>query len=189
MSKMKFAMAMLAVGGGVGAAVQVQAATVVTDTLDMPMYQTLTPITLVGSSPQFDFGKSDTISNVFETDNYANGTPVNSALGIKSSTPGLPNAGETFNQQSYVTGLFGTDEGPDGNVDTASYIHLIFTADGDLYAGDAYIDASGELETITYEQVPSNFVPEPEAWALLVAGAALTGGALRTARRRQAAIA
>jgi hypothetical protein len=27
-------------------------------------------------------------------------------------------------------------------------------------------------------------VPEPEAWALLIAGAAMTGGALRVSRRR-----
>ena len=179
MSKMKFAMAMLAAGGSVGAAMQAQAATV--DTLDIPMSQSLTEITVVGSTPQFDFGTVGD-STFFETA-FANGGAANSALGIKSSTPGLPAPGETYTKQSYLTGVGGTDLGASGD-NSASYIHLTFTSDSTTYIGTAFVDASGELETITYSAVP-----EPDAWALLIAGAALTGGVLRTARRRQAAMA
>lgn len=178
MSKMKFAMAMLAMGGGVGAAVQAQATTV---TLDIPMDQSLTQITVVGSTPQFDFGKTDG-ATFFETDAFANGGAANSALGIKTSTPGLPAPGEAYTNQSYLTGFLGTDFGASGD-NTASYIHLTFTSGATTYFGTAYIDSAGELETITYG------VPEPDVWALIIAGMALTGGALRTARRRQAAIA
>ena len=41
-----------------------------------------------------------------------------------------------------------------------------------------------ELVSITY-----NAVPEPESWALMLAGAGLVGGALRANRRRRAAVA
>jgi hypothetical protein len=170
MTKMKFAMAMLAMGGGVGAAVQAQATTV---KLDIPADQAVTPITLVGSTPQFDYGATpfkDSFITTFSTDS-------NSALGLKTSTPGWPAPGESYIHNSYTTDLKGEPSG-------ASYIHLTFTSGSTTYTGVAFVDAAAELETISYAAVP-----EPEAWALLIAGAALTGGALRTARRRQSAIA
>lgn len=177
MSKMKFAMAMLAMGGGVGAAAQAQATTV---KLDIPADQPVTQITLVGSTPQFDYGAApykDGWSSSFSTDAFVNGGTPNSALGLKTTTPGWPSPDESFAGDSYITDFKGTSYGP-------SYIHLTFTSDSTTYTGVAYIDAAAELETISYAAVP-----EPEAWALLIAGAALTGGALRAGRRRQAAIA
>jgi hypothetical protein len=185
MSKMKFAMAMLAVGGGVGAAQAQAATTIYTDTLDISADQPLTAITLVGSTPQFDYGATSFKSSNFETNSFVNGGMPNAFIGLKTSTPGLPAPGESYNpDQTYLTDFKGTVYGASGN-DTASYIHLMFDSGGTTYIGTAYIDASAELETITYEAV----VPEPDAWALLIAGAALTGGALRTRRRRQSAIA
>jgi hypothetical protein len=174
MSKMKFAMAMLAMGGGVGAAVQAQATTV---RLDIPADQPLTQITLVGSTPQFDYGANSPKSSVFSTDAFFHGGTPNSALGIETTNPGWPAPGETYSNSIDTTEFKGIPSGP-------TYIHLTFTSDSTTYTGVAYIDARAELETISYAAVP-----EPEAWALLIAGAALTGGALRTARRRQAAIA
>lgn len=171
MSKMKFAMAMLAVGGSVGAAVQAQATTV---KLDMPADQPLTQITLVGATPQFDFGATpfkDSFISSFSAD------APNSALGLKTATPGWPSPGESYTESSYITDFKGEPNGP-------SYIHLTFTSNSTTYTGVAYVDAAGELETISY-----GAVPEPDAWALLIAGAALTGGALRVARRRQSAMA
>lgn len=174
---MKFAMAMLAMGGGVGAAVQAQATTV---RLDIPADQAVTPITLVGSTPQFDYGATpfkDSFITTFSTDSSVHGGTPNSALGLKTSTPGWPAPGESYIHNSYTTDLKGEPSG-------ASYIHLTFTSGSTTYTGVAFVDAAAELETISYAAVP-----EPEAWALLIAGAALTGGALRTARRRQSAIA
>jgi hypothetical protein len=184
MKKMKFAMAMLAAGGGAGVAAQAVASTVYTDTLDIPMDQALTPITVVGSAPQFEFGEDSSSYTYFETYAYANGGPANSGVGLKTGTPGLPSAGETYTDGEHWTGKSGEDLGF-SSPDSDSYIHLTFTSGSTTYYGAAFVDAAGELETITY----AAGVPEPDAWALLIAGAAFTGGALRTGRRRSAALA
>jgi hypothetical protein len=55
------------------------------------------------------------------------------------------------------------------------YADAPFTLQPGVYQGDF-----GTTLTLTA-------VPEPEAWALLIAGAALVGGAARVARRRQSA--
>jgi hypothetical protein len=183
MNKMKLAMAMLAAGGSVGAAAQAAASTVFIDTLDIPIDQTLTAITVVGSAPQFEYGVDSSGETFFETYASVNGGPTNSGVGGKSSTPGLPSAGETFTNQTKLVGIDGEDAGPTGP-DTDSYIHLTFSNGPTTYVGTAFVDATGELETITYAAVP-----EPEAWALLIAGAALTGGAMRIGRRRSTAAA
>ena len=48
--------------------------------------------------------------------------------------------------------------------------------------GYAYVDAGGTLDYVTYEAVP-----EPAAWALLIAGVGLAGAAVRTRRRKELA--
>ena len=60
----------------------------------------------------------------------------------------------------------------------------------EIFAPPIYNDAPfvlhpGVYTTQTGGVVTLTAVPEPEAWALLIAGAALTGGALRGARRRR----
>jgi hypothetical protein len=64
----------------------------------------------------------------------------------------------------------------------------------DTFAPSPYDSATGMLVpgNYTVSQFGSTLtlsalagVPEPEAWALLIAGAAMTGGALRGARRRR----
>jgi hypothetical protein len=203
---------------------------------------TWTPITLAGSSaPQFYLvtetqadenessvggGSSDTIAEAaliqadFATAN--SGYPVYgepsapSAIGIKSSTPGLPAAGEPFFKSTNAPEPYaftydydvtaGADTLPSLEAQAAAveatgngtvkpnyvtgspsdvYLHTEFSANGANYQGTFFFDTAGELESVSYVAV----VPEPDAWALLIAGSALAGGALRAGRRRRTAIA
>ena len=55
-------------------------------------------------------------------------------------------------------------------------------APGVLQAGTYTGDFEGS--TLVLSATPLSAVPEPEAWALLIAGAAMVGGSLRGSRRR-----
>ena len=99
------------------------------------------------------------------------------ALGAFSSTPGF-GAGDLY--------AGGTQEIAKSDEDrlTPPYLHLAFTdAASHPELGYASFDNSGTLTAITY----TTSVPEPESWALLIAGAGLAGASLR--RRRKLAIA
>jgi hypothetical protein len=62
------------------------------------------------------------------------------------------------------------------------YAHVEFDPAGTEYVGTFTISSDGGLASISYAAAP-----EPEAWALLVAGVGLAGGALRRSRRSAAA--
>lgn len=172
MSAVKYTLAILAVtGGAVGAGSQASAATTVN--LNMPYFQSLTPITLVGSNPQFAYGVP---SGGLEADFDAYGS-----AGIHSTPyatdPGLPGSGETYDTQSVKTAGLGC-----GVPCSYGYFHLEFANGGDHYVGTGYVDGDATLETITYQQVAG--IPEPDAWALLVVGAGMAGDVMRRNRRQ-----
>jgi len=174
MNKLNYAVAMLTVGGALGAVDRAVADTVFTDTLNISVDAPLQQITVLGSTPQFDYGSFEGVLTEFGTDFEINDGALNSGVGLKSSTPGLPAPGETYDSTTkYATAV-------EGDLLTPAYIHLDFIFDGQEYIGVANIDATGTLDSIQYTAVP-----EPEAWALLIAGAAFAGGALRRARQRQ----
>ncbi len=179
MNGAKYAMAMLAAGGAVGAAAQASAATTVN--LDIPYIQPFTKITLVGSHPQFGYGHP---FNSLETDFDAYGSAEINSFPFPTD-PGLPGAGQTYNSQSVKTASFSCG----GPCDTG-YFQLKFdNSAGDHYVGTAYVDNVATLETITYDKAPFA-VPEPDAWALLIVGFGATGAVMRRNRRRsQAAMA
>jgi hypothetical protein len=227
MSRIAHGLAMLAAGGATGLAGPALAAyPVQTVTLDIPIDTTpnsssITPIVLAGGlGPQFyyetetqtDTGPSgdDTLEYgvLYQANFVSTSTPYeNSAIGIKSSTPGVPAFDEPFFKSAEaplpVAVTYGFDETagvsymPYFEAELAAigsgsstkpmltsgpatdlYLHTIFEADGTIYVGTFYTDTAGVLESVSYEQVP-----EPDAWALLIAGTALTGAALRTRRR------
>jgi hypothetical protein len=175
MSAIKYIAAMLAASGAAGATSQAGAATTVD--LNIAADASPTAITLAGATnPQFDYGQydaktaGDVKTQLVSLDSMA-------YIGQFTSTPGLPSPGETINDPKFKTAYNGvpTTGGP--------YLHLKFDADGTTYLGTALIDSTtATLDSITYEAVP-----EPEAWLLLIAGAGMTGAALR--RRQVSAIA
>jgi hypothetical protein len=208
MSKMKYALAMLAAAGTAGGAAR--ASTIVTELLDIPITGDINtpgvvPISLAGKgAPQFyyftetttDSGSGDTLQTgvIFQA-NATNITPfANSAIGLKTATPGLPANGESYFPNNSPPGaplaiVYKTDNGVSeltqfgfpatpGDI----YLHVLFDPAGATYKGSFKIDAAGTLDSIIYTAVP-----EPDAWALLIAGSAMAGAALRTRRRGQAA--
>ncbi len=127
----------------------------------------------------------------------------NSGFGVKSLTPGLPSAGETFTKSTLIgTGLYVSPKTatPSGGVPTDIsnineiswlvtysvpgstgdlYSHVTFDVNGHNYVGTFHIDNPGNVVSLDY-------VPEPEAWTLLIAGTAMVGGAARLRRRKVA---
>ncbi len=169
MSAVKYTLAMLAAGGVVGAASQASAATVVN--LGIAELAPVTPITLVGSSPQFSYGSPD----AKETDFNALGSArINSSP--YATDPGLPTAAETYDTQSVKTAGYDC-----GGTCSSGYFHLKFADSGTNYVGTAYVDSGATLQTITFA---STGVPEPDAWALLIAGFGMAGAAMRRSRRQ-----
>ncbi len=147
-----------------------------------------------------DFGTDQNGNTIVNP--YAGSAYNNSAIGSKSLTPGLPSSSETFTKTNAVTGIYASPKivTPDGGspVDISNinelgyvvqqktgqsdyYIHVIFDPNGTTYRGAVHVDGAGGLTTITY-----NAVPEPDAWALLIAGTAVAGGAIRSRRRKVA---
>ena len=169
MSAIKYTLAMLAAGGAFGAASQASAATVVN--LGISELTPLTPITLVGSGPQFAYGTPNHKETDFDAYGSAriNSTPY-------ATDPGLPNAGETYNTQSVKTAGYAC-----GGTCSSGYFHLKFADSGTHYVGTAYVDPGATLQTITFA---NSSVPEPDAWALLIAGIGMTGAVMRRNRRQ-----
>jgi hypothetical protein len=185
MSGMKYALAMVAAGGAVGVASQADAATAI---LNIGADDPSTFIFLAGATgPQYAYGHTGGFD--FKTKHI----PAKSAMFGQNAntlsgpfyTPGLPAAGEVINASGYNT----VKDGVAANT-TDFYLHLNFTDDlGAHYLGTANFDANSTLLSIDYAASDvSVAVPEPQTWALLIAGMGLAGAAMRR-RRGQAAIA
>ncbi|HZZ69838.1 MAG TPA: PEPxxWA-CTERM sorting domain-containing protein, partial [Phenylobacterium sp.] len=115
--------------------------------------------------------------------------------------PGQDSSGDTFSTNHVKTAFGVSSPPPIGPLDAGppslflvntvdEYIHLEFSNAGTIYAGEAHIDPSATLVDLTYDAVgPGTItgIPEPETWALMIAGLGLAGVALRS-RRRQAAL-
>jgi hypothetical protein len=111
-------------------------------------------------------------------------SPVQWNNALKGSDPAL-----TFKAPpNYLpaNGLLTVTNGGDATLSGGDqYIYLVFITDvgaGAEYFGTAHVNAAGTLETVTYAPIP-----EPEAWALMVAGVGLAGAGLRRRRRQVSA--
>lgn len=153
----------------------------------------------VSGSPTFSEIGGTAIVNPYYDSSYSN-----SAIGIKSFMPGLPGPSETFTKTGVATGIYanpnidtsGAEPVDLGDINDLSYkihqstgqydyySHVIFDSAGATYIGSFHVGRDGGLIDATYAPVP-----EPEAWALLIAGSVLAGGALRVRRRKGVAIA
>lgn len=176
MSKLKYALAIVAAGGAAGAASTAGAAT--TYTFDADAFGN-TPINLAGASTadaQYTYGKVD----------YATGglTANGSALiGSDSTTQMWPTAGETF-----TGGTYETEYGPFYNA-SENYLHLKFEEDGQTYIGFADIAGDNDptgVDPVTLKSVTFEAVPEPATWGLMISGLGMMGAALRRQRRLKA---
>jgi hypothetical protein len=184
MSKLKYALAMLGVGGAAAMGTEADASTIVN--LNLSPYDSPVDITLFDGGPaQFYYGAGTAKvapvtfgpAAVFGTYGSAtaalSGNPQTSGevkVGILDHTdPADPTSPLTYTQFPFVA-------------DT--YLDLTFDHGGDHYTGTAFVDTSGYLRSIEYD-LAAAAVPEPASWALLIGGLGLTGAALR--RRRQAA--
>ena len=196
MNKLRYAMAMLATGGVVSGAASANATTA-TQTFNYSPTD-FNSVTIGGSStPQFEYGPNfkSSLKSSYPSQLTTNG---NSGIGLITMTPGLPGPGETYSSSSLSTGT-NTKQGqyPKSSYTFASsvpsggeYAHLSFDIGSTQYIGTAVIDGGANLQSISYEPAAALAVsaaPEPDAWLLLIAGAGITGVALRGRRSRQAA--
>lgn len=178
MSKLKFAMAMLAAGGAVGATSDAAAKTVV---LDIPGTQDFTDILLEGGPAQFYYGFDTNVQKTYL------GAYGDSLL----AQPPLPFGTGGYSNQRVKTAYYVSFGGPPKYKTTGApgqdeFVALKFSANSDPFHGYADIRGDGSLHSISYAAGDTGAVPEPAAWALLIAGFGLTGAALR--RSRQAAL-
>ncbi|MFI4964640.1 MAG: PEPxxWA-CTERM sorting domain-containing protein [Caulobacterales bacterium] len=178
---MKYAFAMLAAGGAVGAASQADAAVTVFP-VNFSGGDAFQDISLFDGSPaQFYYGFSgrDLKSEI--------GAYPGAMLGNLSPVPGLPDPHETFsNTQVKTGGLHGDGVGaPSLQSITGGdlYVHLTFDEAGVQYVGAAHVDGADTLVDISYDKAA---VPEPAAWALMIGGFGLAGATLRQRRRQPA---
>ncbi len=206
MSKFNYVMGMLAVGGA-AAATGAQAGSI-TYTLDLPITSdvTTTSITLLGAAtPQYQFGSFANITTPgIPTDDaglvsygYLTGATGKSDIGLVF---GYTVGGQPLTEAQFAAAygaktipfaaqnpIAEIESGTDGASppgETDHYTYLVFgdpTSSAGFSFGYAHFSADDTLETIT---VPD--VPEPQSWALLLAGVGLAGGALRQNRRRAA---
>jgi hypothetical protein len=142
-------------------------------------------VTVVGPDPEFYYDYDTAVNNYYFTGaKQYFGANRNAALGsINSSEPPYEDSsydpGAYFD--TYYSGTYhmmgehseGTTYKGDNSIDVS------FEDAGITYDGVADFDASEDLLSITYAAVP-----EPEAWALLIAGTGLVGGLMRRRRAR-----
>jgi hypothetical protein len=201
MSKLKYAVAMLAAGGGSALASQAGAATTVTLNLPAPIDGTSFSydISLGGSlDPQFKFyggreqGEIPSIPPIFTGGPYDNvkhhldgqGTArLNSASSTVFEMPTseadiVSNGVKTYNQP-YDGGVTTFDAGD-------TYYQLAFDIDATRYLGVATIGDDHSLRSITYDVAPTGGIPEPDTWALMIMGVGAAGAVMRRQRRLQA---
>jgi hypothetical protein len=178
MSAMKYTLAMVAAGGAMGLASQAGAVTTVT--LNIGANDAPTDIFLAGaSSAQFDYGflpasGGDPDKSAMHSFGKANKLDPN-----PFTTPDLPHHPGSIGGFFYDTVKGGVPQQAPGDF----YLHLKFSDDlGARYMGSAHFDGADTLESITFKGA----VPEPDTWALLIAGMGLAGAALRRQRRRPA---
>ena len=207
MSRLNSVMGMLAAGGTLSAVSGAEAVTVTyapgltTYTYDYPITLDAadTPIDLVGAStPQFLYGD---FTNLGAPPGYGGllstgfffGGPSKIDLGLvfgySVGTPALGSGGvkgQFENGSISKTSFFPYGEyevGPEATSPPAGsdhYAYLVISDDAARpYLALADIDEAGTLDSIAVA------VPEPQAWALMMAGLGVAGGALRTRRRRQ----
>jgi hypothetical protein len=191
MNGLKYTLSMIVAGGAAVLASDAAAATTVP--LNIGWHGPITNIALIdGQAAQFSFGWLAQPSGK----GSAKFKPLAGAsVGAIVSNPGLPGPDDAFST-SYVmivddTAFDPFKKGPPVKVVLDQYVHLSFVTDGTRYLGSAYFDANSDLASITYETAPiptPGGVPEPDAWALLIAGFGATGAVLRH-RRRQPAVA
>jgi hypothetical protein len=150
-------------------------------------------------SSETDFGtdnNGNTVTNAYS------GTPYgDSAIAKPGSLTGeLPSLSESFSKPAGISGVYANPVIEDSvdlsNINLVSYKvngafsqsdfykHAEFTSGSQEYLATFHVDANGGIPEVTYAAVP-----EPEAWALLIAGAAMTGAALRARRRKAPAAA
>jgi hypothetical protein len=178
---------MLAAGAAASAASGAQATSVITTTLNLGPGST-TPDYLVfvppGGGPPAGFLVANTSSSPYKFDYLGGSTTTFDAnlakdahLGLVTTTAGLPGLGESYPGVTYDATVNGVGPG------VTEYVHLeFFDFTGQQWIGTAMFGADGTFDTIAVEAVP-----EPAAWALLLAGVGMAGGAMRMARRRQLA--
>lgn len=202
MSKLKYAFAMLAAGGAVGAASEASAATIITQDFNFAGTDAPQAVVLGDGPAQFFYGFGPSQAKFDFPGSYLTGTSFG-VLGITSDMAGLPAAGETFTNKEVKTS-FSPPIGPGGPLIESSgldlstqsgadlFVHLAFKSDGVLYVGTADVGGDTTLKSIDYETAKDGgfgniAVPEPDVWAMLIAGLGLTGAALRQ-RRGQLAL-
>jgi hypothetical protein len=146
---------------------------------DIPDSSEYTDITLAGaSSPQYYYGNYNYGSSKKGTKGQLNGYGTAEVSNDSFSTPSFP----SVNDSDLGTAV---KVSKNESLDDSNYFHLVFQDGvGDTDVGYVYFDNSGTLTSITYEAAP---VPEPDAWALLIAGSGLMGGVLRGRRRAEPA--
>jgi hypothetical protein len=184
---MKFALAMIAAGGAVGAASHASANTLTTTTLNIdPSTNPVVDINLAGAAnAQYTYGYTAPFTfkgNSFGDDTKLLGIP-SAQIGAQASFGDHPLARVSPTSTEFKTVEHGTVQvAAPGGSGADFFLHLQFQDDsGNNYVGTADFAGNATLKSITY-----GAVPEPEAWALLVGGLGLAGGALRRRRRDRA---
>ena len=111
--------------------------------------------------------------------------------------PGLPPSFINFTVTNDSLGSVRLAIGPQSGVDCAIIGDSVFAhptkvdvfAPNTLYNDNpvGFVLQPGVYTSLVGSTLTFAAVPEPDAWAMLIAGAAMAGGALRVARRRQSA--
>jgi hypothetical protein len=170
MNKLNYAIAMLTAAGGSAA-------------LSMPAHAAVLYGDFSGGSYNEHF-EIQTIGTPEGNTHFADFVLSNDSMGNTVATAGDETTGFKSNfgatgDSYFGTGRAGSSVGVNQNASSLKPVLYSSTATTPvLQAGTYNTDLGGGL-TLTLSAVP-----EPEAWALLIAGAAMTGGALRAARRR-----
>ncbi|HWF00590.1 MAG TPA: hypothetical protein VG248_12390 [Caulobacteraceae bacterium] len=174
MNKINYALAMLsAAGASVAAAPAAQAITLYGTFTDGGGYVETFSLQSDGGVA----GDTDFTTFALSNDSLGNtlATVGDNTTGLKATLANNP-----------VDGYFGT--GPDGSVEFRGQNYdslqpaLYTQGDAPVLQPGVY---SGDFDNFT---LTLSTAPEPDVWALLIAGAALVGGAARVARRRRHAL-